>query len=178
VHQQDPVGLITFDTQIRQSLPPKSKRTQLGHVLSMLARLKPTGQTDIAHSLVQIAAMLRHRSLLMIFSDLLSEPEPIIGALRRLRHGGHDVILFHVLDEAEVKFPFDGMVEFEEPESHQKLQIDASGFRGEYHKQIDEFRELYRRECFQSGIDYVPLDTSMQFDRALTEYLISRRSRY
>jgi uncharacterized protein (DUF58 family) len=177
VHQQDPVGLITFDEKIRQSLPPKSKRTQLGAVLSLLANLKPAGKTDIARSLIQIAAMLRHRSLVMVFSDLLSDPEPIIQSLRRLRHGGHDVILFHVLDEAEVKFPFDGMVEFEEPESQDKLQIDASGFRGDYLKQIEEFREMYRRECFQSGIDYVPLDTAMQFDRALTEYLLSRRAR-
>ena len=53
----------------------------------------------------------------MVFSDLLAEPEPIIAALRRLRHGGHDVILFHILDEAEVTFPFDGLVELEEPET-------------------------------------------------------------
>ena len=177
VHQQDPVGLVTFDEKIRQSLPPKSKRTQLGHILSLLANLKPAGKTNIAHSLTQLAAMLRHRSLVMLFSDLLSDPAPIIQALRRLRHGGHDVILFHILDEAEVKFPFDGMVEFEDPESLEKLQIDASAFRRDYVSELESFRELYRRECFQSGIDYVPLDTSMQFDRALTEYLVSRRAR-
>ncbi len=177
IHQQDPVGLVTFDEKIRQSLPPRSKRTQLGNVLSLLAKLKPAGKTNIAHSLIQIAAMLRHRSLVMLFSDLLSDPEPILQALRRLRHGGHDVILFHILDEAEVRFPFEGMVELEEPESQDKLQIDASSFRGDYLRELDAFRELYRRECFQSGIDYVPLDTSMQFDRALTEYLLSRRAR-
>jgi uncharacterized protein (DUF58 family) len=178
IHQQDPVGLVSFDEKIRQSLPPRSKRTQLGNVLSLLAKLKPAGKTNIAHSLIQIAAMLRHRSLVMLFSDLLGDPEPILQALRRLRHGGHDVILFHILDEAEVKFPFDGMVEFEEPESQDKLLIDASSFRSDYVKELENFRELYRRECFQSGIDYVPLDTSMQFDRALTEYLVSRRARY
>src|SRR3974390_1190993 len=126
VHQQDPVGLITFDDKIRQSLPPRSKRTQLGNVLSMLANLQPTGQPDIARSLTQIAAMLRHRSLVMLFTDLFADPGPVLAALRRLRHGGHDVILFHILDEAEVKFPFDGMIEFEEPETQQRLQIDAS----------------------------------------------------
>jgi uncharacterized protein (DUF58 family) len=177
VHQQDPVGLVTFDEKIRQSLPPKSKRTQLGQILSLLANLKPAGKTNIAHSLIQLAAMLRHRSLIMLFSDLLSDPAPIIQSLRRLRHGGHDVILFHILDEAEVKFPFDGMVEFEDPESLDKLQIDASAFRRDYVSELESFRETYRRECFQSGIDYVPLDTSMQFDRALTEYLVSRRAR-
>ena len=105
IHQQDPVGLITFDDKIRHSLPPRSKRTQLGNVLSLLAKLRPTGKTDIAKSLIQIAAMLRHRSLIMLFTDLLADPEPIIQALHRLRHGGHDVILFHILDEAEVQFP-------------------------------------------------------------------------
>src|SRR5258708_7930101 len=102
VHQQDPVGLITFDEQIRQSLPARSKRTQLGHVLSLLANLKPTGKTDIAKSLLQIAAMLKRRSLVMLFSDLLGDTETILQSLRRLRHGRHDVIRFHILDEAEV----------------------------------------------------------------------------
>lgn len=178
VHQQDPVGLITFDEKIRDSLPPRSKRTQLGNVLSLLANLRPQGKTEIAKSLVQIAAMLKHRSLVMLFSDLLADPDPIIRALHRLRHGGHDVILFHVLDEAEVRFPFDGIVEFEEPESQEKLQVDASGFRADYLAEVRSFCERYRRECFQSGIDYVQLDTSMQFDKALVEYLVSRRNRF
>jgi len=177
VVQQDPVGLITFDEKVRDCLPPRSKRTQLGNVLSHLSRLKPTGQTDIARSLTQIAAMLRHRSLLMVFSDLLAEPDEVISGLRRLRHGGHDVILFHVLDEAEVHFPFDGMVELEEPESEETLRVDAANFRQDYLAELSEFREMYRAECFRSGIDYVPLDTSMQFDKALTEYLMSRRAR-
>lgn len=177
VHQQDPVGLITFDEKIRNSLPPRSKRTQIGTVLSLLSKLQPAGHTEIAKSLIQIAAMLKHRSLVMLFSDLLADPDPIIKALHRLRHGGHDVILFHVLDEAEVKFPFDGVVEFEEPESHDKLQVDAGGFRADYLTEIEKFRERYRRECFQSGIDYVALDTSMPFDKALVEYLVNRRTR-
>jgi uncharacterized protein (DUF58 family) len=177
IHQQDPVGLITFDEKIRDSLPPRSKRTQLGNILSLLANLKPSGKTEIAKSLVQIASMLKHRSLVMLFSDLLADPEPILKALRRLRHGGHDVILFHVLDEAEVHFPFDGLVELEEPESLDKLKIDANHFRADYLAELADFRDLYRRECFQGGIDYVPLDTSLPFDKALTEYLVSRQAR-
>ena len=71
IHQQDPVGLITFDEKIRNSLRPRTGRSHLGDVLSLLANLQPEGETDIAHSLVQVAAMLRHASLVMIFSDLL-----------------------------------------------------------------------------------------------------------
>jgi uncharacterized protein (DUF58 family) len=177
IHQQDPVGLITFDQQIRDCLPPKSKRTQLGNLLSHLSRLKPTGKTDIAKSLSQIAAMLRHRSLVMVFSDLLEAPEPVLRSLRQLRHGGHDVILFHVLDEAEVHFPFDGLVEFEDPETDELLQVDTTSYRDDYLAEVESLREGYRRECSKVGIDYVALDTSMQFDKALLEYLISRRGR-
>jgi uncharacterized protein (DUF58 family) len=107
----------------------------------------------------------------------LAEPEPIIAALRRLRHGGNDVILFHILDEAEVAFPFTGLVELEEPETQTRLEVDADSYRRDYLQEIEAFRETYRRECFQSGIDYVALDTSMPFDRALTEYLLMRQSR-
>ncbi|TWT85792.1 hypothetical protein Pla123a_05990 [Posidoniimonas polymericola] len=175
--QNDPVGLVTFGKKITRSLPPKSKRQQIGTILSLLSNLKPEGETDIGNSLIQLAAMLRHASLVMVFSDLLTDPEPVIAALRRLRHGGHDVILFHVLDEAEVKFPFHGLVDFEEPETGQRLEIDADGYRRDYLEEINAFRESYREECFKSGIDYVPLDTSMAFDKALTEYLATRRQR-
>lgn len=178
VQQQDPVGLVTFDQKIRSSVPPKSKRTQIGTVLALLAKLAPLGATDIGASLIQLAAMLRHRSLVMVFSDLLADPQEVIPALRRLRHGGHDVILFHILDEAEVTFPFEGLVQLEDPETEERLQVDAESFRDDYREEMEAFREEYRRESFRSGIDYVPLDTSMQFDRALVEYLASRQTRF
>ena len=177
VYQQDPVGLVTFDQKLRDVIPPKSKRTQLGNILAHLANLKPAGQTDVAKSITQLAAMIRHKSLVMVFSDLLQEPGPVFQALRRLRHRGHDVILFHILDEAEVHFPYSGMVEFEDPETQEKIVVDATSYRRDYQSEIETFRGLYRQECFQTGVDYVPLDTSLQFDKALLEYLISRRNR-
>ncbi|MFM7075919.1 MAG: DUF58 domain-containing protein [Planctomycetaceae bacterium] len=178
VHQQDPCGLMVFDERVIRSLPARSKRSQIAQVLSALAKVRPAGRTEAARSLIQIAAMLRNRSLVMVFSDLLADPAPIRDALLRLRHRGHDVILFHVLDEAEVRFPFEGNVEFTEPETGEKLVIDADGARQGYLEAIRTFREDYRRTCFHAGIDYVPLDTSMQFDKALTEYLLSRRNRF
>lgn len=177
IQQQDPVGLFAFDERIRTSLRPKSKRTQLGDVLAILARSQPTGRTDVAASLTQIAGMLRHASLVMLFSDLLGQPEPILQALYRLRHRGHDVIVFHILDEAEVHFPFEGLVELEEPETGQLVEVDASDFRHAYLEELEQFRNTFRRECARAKMDYVPLDTSMPFDRALSEYLINRSQR-
>ncbi len=176
VHQQDPVGLVTFGQKIIDVLPPKSKRQQIGNVLSHLAKLRPRAKTDVATSLTQLAAMLRHSSLVMVFSDLLTDPEPVLASLRRLRHGGHEVIVFHVLDKAEVEFPFDGLVDLRDPETGEHIEVDADGYRHVYLTEISDFRQTYLRECQKSRIDYVPLDTSMPFDRALMEYLISRRN--
>src|SRR5437868_14526419 len=81
IHQQDPVGLIAFDQQVRQSLTPKSKRTQLGNILSLLAALKPAGETSIAKSLHQVAGMIRHGSLVMLFSDLVGAVDPVYQAM-------------------------------------------------------------------------------------------------
>ncbi|MEX0717547.1 MAG: DUF58 domain-containing protein [Planctomycetaceae bacterium] len=178
IHQQDPVGLITFDTEIRNVLRAQSRRTQLGNLLAVLAKAKPLGPTDIAGNLKKAAAMIRHRALLMIFSDLLADPEPIIESLHLLRHAGHDVILFHVLDEAEVTFPFDGTLDLEDPETGDRALVDAAGIRADYLETLAELRDRYRGECLRTGADYVPLDTSMPFDRALLEYLSQRRARY
>lgn len=178
VHQQDPVGLITFDEKVRQNLPPSSRRTQIANILAHLSKLQPGGQTDLANSVTQIGALLSHRTLVMIFSDCLGETEPLTKSLSRLRHAGHDVILFHILDEAEATFPFQGVVELEEPESGEMLQVDADEYRDEYLREVEEYRETLKRESMQLGVDYVALDTSMQFDRALMEYLLNRRSRF
>ena len=88
------------------------------------------------------------------------------------------MILFHVLDEAEVRFPFAGMVELTEPEAGDRLVIDADAARRGYVDAVREFRDDYRTTCVKAGIDYVPLDTSMQFDKALMGYLLSRRNRF
>src|SRR5262245_44046493 len=177
IHQQDPVGLVTFDTRIQTSLPPRSKRTQLGNMLSILANLKPTGKTDPGPCLHQVATMIRNKGLVMIFSDLLAEPGPILEALHHLRHNGNEVILFHILDEAEVKFPFDGLIEFEDVEEHDKLTIDALGIRKEYLSAVSEFQARWQSECITANIDYVPMDTSVSYDRALMEYLLQRQKR-
>ena len=180
--QQDPVGLISFAETLRALLPARTRRGHLGDVIAQLSKLEPTGRTDLASALVQLSAMLKHHSLVILFSDLIPSVEQadddhlesVLSALARIRHAGHDVILFHVMDEAEVNFPFEGPVQFEDSESGETISVDATGFRDEYLQQLDEFRNTYQDHCHQLQIDYVPLDTSMPFDKALTEYLIQR----
>lgn len=178
IHQQDPVGLVAFDTEIRQCLPPRSKRTQLGTILALLANLKPAGKTDVAHGLMQLGAMVRSKSLIMLFSDLLADPEPIMRSLHQLRHRGHDVIVFHILDEAEVHFPFEGLVEFKDAEENQRMTLDAAGMKPDYLDAVQQFRARYKEDCAKAGIDYLATDTSIGFDKALMEYLLQRQRRF
>jgi uncharacterized protein (DUF58 family) len=175
IHQQDPVGLVAFDTKIQACLPPRSKRTQLATILSVLANLKPSGKTEVATCLHQLASMMRSKGLVLLFSDLLTEPAPVIESLHHLRHRGHEVILFHILDEAEVHFPFEGVIEFEDVEEDRKLTLDAKGMRRDYVQAVQEFQEQYRTECAKANIDYVTMDTSVSFDKALMEYLLKRQ---
>jgi uncharacterized protein (DUF58 family) len=178
IHQQDPVGLVAFDTAIRSALPPKSKRTQLGTILALLANLKPAGKTDVAHGLSQLAAMVRSKSLIMLFSDLLADPEPIMKSLHQLRHRGHDIIVFHILDEAEVHFPFEGLIEFKDAEENRKMTLDAAGMKPDYLEALKQFRAKYQEDCARVGIDFVAVDTSIGFDKALMEFLLQRQRRF
>lgn len=178
VHQQDPIGLITFDDELRHSLPARSRRSQFGNILAVLQQCQPTGQTAIGDNLKRIASMIKHRSLMMLMSDLLTDPDDVIDSLRMLRYAGHDVILFHILDEAEVTFPFSGSVDLLEPESSDHQIVDAAGIRSDYLKAVQELRDRFRDECFAIGADYVPLDTSQPFDKALAEYLYQRQARF
>jgi hypothetical protein len=99
-------------------------------------------------------------------------------SLHHLRHRGNEIILFHVLDEAEVHFPFEGVVEFEDVEEHDKLTLDARGMQTDYLAAVSEFREAYRRDCAKANIDFVAMDTSVSFDKALMEYLLQRQKRF
>lgn len=177
VMQHDPVGLITFNDAVRESLPPRAKRTQLANILSVLARTRPSGKSNFANCSQQIASMLRQRSLLMVFSDLLMDNPEDLDSLFQLSYAGHDIILFHIMDEAEVHFPFRGAYRFTDPETNAEVITDATGIRDAYVSAVEDFRSDLKLRSQKAGVDYLPLDTSMQFDKALTEYLIHRRMR-
>ncbi|MCD4824624.1 MAG: DUF58 domain-containing protein [Phycisphaerae bacterium] len=178
IHQQDPVGLFTFDEKVRAFLPPKAKRAHLTNILTTLSHTKPFGQTRLADCLHEIASRLKKRSLVILLSDLLGDQERIIEGLHHLRHGGHDVIIFQVLDHAEVAFEFDGQACFEEPESRQKLHADPQALRAGYLEEIRAFIEEYRQQCQAVRADFAVVDNATTFDKALLEFLIQRQRRF
>ncbi len=178
ISQQDCAGLLTFDDRITHFVPPKSSRRQLTHILSVLAR-SPAGRgTKLAEVLHQTAQRVRKRSLVVLFSDLLDETDRVLEGLHHLSYGGHDLIVFHVLDEAEAHFPFDGPVRLEDPESGREVATDPEGIRADYLARLAAFQDRFRRELEGRRADFVAVDTSKPFDKALVSFLLNRRRRF
>jgi uncharacterized protein (DUF58 family) len=173
-HQQDPVGLVTYDTRIRNFIEARSRESQLFNILSVLARTPVGGRSDVGASLVEIGNLIKKRSLVLVFSDLLSDPGKVLEGLHYLRYKGHDVIVFHVLDQAELRFPFRDPTLFEDTETSKRLQVDAELIREDYLKNLRVFMDRYEKGCHHARIDYAPMDTSIGFDRTLVTFLAKR----
>jgi uncharacterized protein (DUF58 family) len=173
-HQQDPVGLLTFDSEIRNFIDARSRESQLFNILSVLARTPVGGTTDVGSSLIEIGNLIKKRSLVLLFSDLLSDPAKVLEGLRYLRYKGHDVIVFHVLDQAELRFPFKDPTLFEDTETSKRLRVDAELIRKDYLRNLRAFMDRYEKGCHQARIDYAPMDTSIGFDRTLVAFLAKR----
>ena len=174
--QQDKVGLACFDETVRTFLPARNKRSHLMVLLSQLAGAKPDGKTNLTRAMTDIAPMIKHRGIVILFSDLLTGIDDVIDGVARLRYGGHDVVVFHVLDAAEVTFPYEDYARFVDPESGDSLQLDGKAARKTYLAALAGFRQELKNAFVSKRIDYVPIDTSVNFDRALVSFLSRRRA--
>lgn len=178
IRQQDRVGLMTIDTRVRAHIPPKSKKIHLLAILEELLKTRPRERTDLAAAIESAASLIRRKGIVVLFSDLLDEPAPVVRQLRHLKHRGQDVIVFHVLDPAELRFPFRGAYLFEDPETGVRVRADPEAVRGAYFDRLHSLIRAYRRALRAHGIDYLLMDTSTPFHRALIRFLTHRRRRY
>ena len=172
--QQDSVGLCTFDTQIRLDMPARSSPRHFNEMMQQLEAVRPGGETDIAETLHRLANRFKRRCLIVLLSDLYDEPEEVIRALHHFRHRRHEVIVFHVLDKAEIDFPFRDVIAFHDLETDERIQVDPAYVRQPYLEQIQAFIEGYRRACAEAQIDYVATDTSVPYDFMLARYIAKR----
>lgn len=174
--QRDAVGITAFSDHIVKELPARSALRHLHLVLRELAVLKPLSGTDMGPVLDMMAERLKRRGLVVLISDLLTDPDEVIRGLKHFRHRRHDVVVFQVLDRQEREFAFPAAARFEDMETGEVLPTLPAQIRTAYRNQMKEMTDKYRRQCLESRIDYQLLDTSVPFSRALYAYL-ARRSR-
>jgi len=178
IHQQDAVGLVVFDEKIRGFLPPRSKRSHLMNILSILAKTRPAARTDLAGALHEVADRVRKRSLIILLSDLLTDQDRVVPALHHLKFRGHDLIISRCSTTARRPLSSPRPTRFEDPETGQTVQADAQAVRAGYLRELTAFLDEYRRQCLSIRADFVTVDNAMNFDKALVQFLAQRKGRF
>jgi uncharacterized protein (DUF58 family) len=175
--QNDAFGVGLIGEGLVKLIPARARPGQLLHALTVLARATARGMTGLAAGIDEALARIAHRGLIVLLSDLLTDPHDVMNALHQIRFRGHDLIVMHVLDAAEIRFPFAGQVRLEDPESGQSLVADAPAVRARYTAAVEAWRRELADHLAAMRADYVPLDTATPFDKALVEFLVQRSRR-
>jgi uncharacterized protein (DUF58 family) len=173
VHRQrDRVGFVAFDDDIVEHVPASAKHMET--VLHVLDRLKPSKPGSLRAPLHKMAEHFGRRGLLVLVSDLYEDPDAVLEAVSPLRFRGNDIIVFHVLDEAELNFNFSQPSAFEDLESGEQMQV-VPDVLAEQYRELVKAHTLALTERFSANrIDYNLIDTSRPLDHALFSYLSAR----
>ncbi|MFW6133463.1 MAG: DUF58 domain-containing protein [Planctomycetota bacterium] len=174
--QQDAVGMIAFDEQVRFHLSPSSTPAHLDRLFKRLEALRPGQRTALAETFHQLAERIAKRGLVVVISDLYEDQDDILHALQHFVHKKHQIILFHVLDPAELELPFQRTHTFVDMETGERMLVDPRQIRETYQEEVNAFVDRYRRECSQHNIEYVVARTDEPYDRMLLRYLAGRRA--
>jgi uncharacterized protein (DUF58 family) len=175
IEQRDAVGLTVYDERVRMSMPPRGTRTYLQQILKHLEHLEPGNKTGTAESLHEVAEQIKRRGLVIILSDLFDDPAKVKTAFKHFRHRGHEVIVMQILDPLERSFAFGGDAVFRDMETNEEMMTQPVHIEQAYRETLRSFIADYQKECRDNNIDFLLLDTTTPFDKALFEYLTKRK---
>ncbi len=170
--QRDRVGIITFDNDIVAHVPPSAKHFNI--VLHTLDRAKPERPGNLSAPLSKMAEHFKRRGILVLISDFYEEPDAVLDAIKPLKFLGNDLIVFHVLDPAEIDFGYDDASSFEDLESGEQIPVVPQSLAREYRELVAAHIESLQTKFSEHRIDYTLLNTGEPLDRALFSYLSSR----
>lgn len=172
--QRDAVGLITFDDKVRDYIPAMCRQPHLIRILRALSHTEAGEKTDAVKPLTDLAAHLSKKSMVILITDMLDDEDRVIRTLQNLRSMGNDVLVFHIMDDAELNFPFKEASEFIDMESNETYITSPAAIRKAYLDNLNEFLTSCKKQCQSSGVDYCLLNTSKPLDEALSSYLSKR----
>lgn len=173
--QRDAVGLIAFDTQVRERFEPATSPRNFQLLTSKLEACQPGGETSLAQVMEQAISTIKRRSLVVVLSDCFDQVESLLAALKRIRHARHEVMLLQIVAPEEEEFPFHNPTQFRSLErTNHRLLVDPHRLRKLYLKQYQEFSEELSRRCGGLGVDHLKLRTSEPYQKALGAFLDAR----
>jgi uncharacterized protein (DUF58 family) len=174
LRQNDAVGLTVFDSDVREYVAPRAHPTQFRRILSALERPESRPDTDLGAILERLADRLKRRGLIVLISDMIDDLDRLAKGLQFLRHRKHEVLVFQVMDPAELDFPFDRMTVFKDMEGAGLLTANPQQVRQGYLKRLNAFLDRLKSECLKRKVDYNLIRTDAPYDRALAGYLHKR----
>ena len=174
MRQRDAVGLITFDDEVRNFIPPRTRQPHLMRILRTLSTVEAGTHTNAVKPLTDLAATLTKKSMVILITDMLDDEERVIGTLKNLRAMGNDVIAFQVMDADELTFPFNEASEFIDMENNETFITSPAAIRNAYLENLNEFLGFCKKQCQSSGVDYCLLNTAEPLDQALSSYMTKR----
>ncbi|MCK6456928.1 MAG: DUF58 domain-containing protein [Phycisphaerae bacterium] len=177
LRQSDAVGLAVFDDRVTRFVRHSNQPTHWKAIVAELEHAPTARTTRLRHALDEIAEQLERRHVIVLISDLFDEPDEILHGLRHLRYRRHEPIVYHVLDHAELTFPFQELTRFEGLEEGGHLLTQARAVRDGYLAELNAFIDDVRRRCRQQRVDYALFDTREPLDRALSVFLATRGDR-
>jgi uncharacterized protein (DUF58 family) len=177
LHQADSVGFVAFDDQVRKFLKPSSQPSHLKEIVHVMNEGVGREKTRMAPLFHDLAERIARRGLVFILSDVFDDVEEVQAGLKHLRHKRHEVILWHILDSAEVEFPFQEATLFRGLEQYPELLTDPRSLRRGYLDQFRAFVGELERACREQNIDYVQMLTQTPLSVALSSYLAHRLAR-
>jgi uncharacterized protein (DUF58 family) len=177
LHQQDSAGLAVFDDKIRHFIRPSNNPRQWRTIVDELTSVPKKQKTRTGAILDEIAEQMRHRSLIVLISDLFDDPAGLVKGIQHLRYRRHDMIVLQVLDHDELTFPFNSTTLFKGLEETGELVVEPRALREAYMDELRKHTERIRMACHQMHIDYVQVDTSMPLDVTLPGFLATRAAR-
>ena len=171
--QRDRVGFVTFDSDVVDFVPPSAKHLEI--ILHTIDQAESRQAGSLRKPLERVAGGLKRRSVVIVISDFYESVDTIVTAMGLLRGAGNDVLVFHILDEAEISLPFEEASEFEDLESSQRLPVLPEAVRAQYREKVESHIEELRAKLTEGGIDYSFVNTSTPLDFALFTYLSNRQ---
>ena len=177
IRQQDSCGLVLFDDVERKRIPPSAHPAQLRTFANTLAEVGFGGEHGDPPVLHNLAEELGRRGLVVVLSDLLFPADTFLEGLRHLRHRGHEVVVFHILDPDELEFPFGDTTRFEGLEGQPELTADPRSLRAAYLDLFGNYLKTLEMGCQNSRVDYIRVETQFEPGALLARYLNQRRQR-
>jgi uncharacterized protein (DUF58 family) len=174
MRQRDAAGLITFDETVRDITPPRVRRGHWRAMASKLAGLEAGSTTAAEPALRQVVGALRRRGMVVFISDLLLDRELTLKALKFLRHRGHDVLVLHIADPAELELGSGDETRFRDPETGHTVTLAPTEWASAYHETVQGVVRAWGTACRSAGIHYTTLTTDLPFGEALGRTLAAR----